>query len=137
MHCKAYLFPLLALILSFPLAADVVRPALIEISVFTSGDIRIEIRASIEALLTGINGRYRNTQEAPNAEEYDYYRVMPADQLQAEFARFKPTLLEGLDLQLDGESIALQFVSVEIPEPGYTKVPRNSLLILEAQSERD
>ncbi len=136
-HCKAYLFVLLALFLSSPLNADVVRPALIEISVYTSGNIQIEIRASIEALMTGINGRYRNTQEAPNAEEYDYYRVMQADQLDREFETFKPTLLEGLDLQLDGESIDLEITAVDIPEPGYTKVPRISVITVSGQAGRE
>jgi hypothetical protein len=50
-----------------PVSADVVKPALVEISVFADGQAIVEIRTSIEALLTGINGRYRNTQEAPNA----------------------------------------------------------------------
>ncbi len=137
MHSKSYLFAFLVLILSFPLSADVVRPALIEISAYTSGQIRIEIRASIEALLTGINGRFRNTQEAPNADEYDFYRVMQADELEKAFEAFKPTLLEGIDLRLDGESVELAIDSVEIPEPGYTKVPRISLIVLSGQAERD
>jgi hypothetical protein len=41
--------------LASPILADVVKPALIEISVFSEGRFRVEIRASIEALLTGIN----------------------------------------------------------------------------------
>ena len=55
--------------------ADVVKPALVEISVKTDGTYHIEVRASIEALLTGINARYRNTQEAPNAAAYDELRA--------------------------------------------------------------
>ena len=74
------------MLLALPLATDVVRPALIEISVYTRGEIRVEIRASIEALLTGINGRYSNTKQAPNAEEYDFYREMQADELLTAFA---------------------------------------------------
>lgn len=120
-----------------PLRADVVRPALIEISVYTSGQIRIEVRTSVEALLTGINGRFRNTQEAPNAEEYDFYRVMQAEELSEHFNSFKPTLLEGIDLKMDGQSIPLQLASVEIPEPGYTKVPRISVLTLTGKASRE
>ncbi|MDH3934654.1 MAG: hypothetical protein OEU62_05765, partial [Gammaproteobacteria bacterium] len=47
-----------------PALADVVKPALVEISVNTDGTYRIEVRASIEALLTGINSRYKDTREA-------------------------------------------------------------------------
>lgn len=135
-NCKAYLGAFLALIFSLPLAADVVRPALIEISVFTTGKVEIELRVSIEALLTGINGRYKNTQDAPNAEEYDHYRVMQADQLLAEFESFRPVLLESIDLQFDSTSIALDYAEVNIPEPGYTKVPRISVIHLQGQADR-
>lgn len=127
----------LALIFSSPVTADVVRPALIEISVYTSGQIRIELRSSVEALLTGINGRYRNTQEAPNAEEYDRYRVMQADELEQAFLPFHAQLLQGIDLKLDGESIDLQISSIDIPEPGYTKVPRISVIHLQGLASRD
>ncbi|MDJ0881923.1 MAG: HupE/UreJ family protein [Gammaproteobacteria bacterium] len=128
---------ILGLLLSPPLAADVVRPALIEISVYTSGQISIEIRASVEALLTGINGRYRNTQEAPNAEEYDRYRVMQSDELKQAFESFHASLLAGVDLKLDGQTEALSIHSVDIPEPGYTKVPRISVITLQAQASRE
>ena len=54
-----------------PVPADIVKPALVEISVNTNGTYQVEVRASIEALLTGINARYRNTRDAPNAAAYD------------------------------------------------------------------
>ena len=60
--------------------ADIVKPALVEISVKTDGTFQIELRASIEALLTGINSRYKNTKDAPNAQAYDDFRVMPPEQ---------------------------------------------------------
>lgn len=137
MQYKVSFLLFLALFLLQPARADVVRPALIEISVFTTGHIEIEIRASIEALMTGINGRFRNTTESPNSEEYDRYRVMQAPELMAAFEIFKPQLIDGVDLKLDGESIPLSIDSVRIPEPGYTKVPRISLIKLVGEAARD
>jgi hydrogenase/urease accessory protein HupE len=137
MHCKSFLIGLLALLLALPLAADVVRPALIEISVYTRGEVEIEIRASIEALLTGINGRYSNTKQAPNAEQYDFYREMQSEELLTAFEKFKPQLLQGIDIRLDDESVPLKLNTVEIPEPGYTKVPRISVITLSGKIERD
>ncbi len=121
---------------SAPLRADVVRPALIEISVFTTGEARIEVRASIEALLTGINGRFKNTTEAPTAEQYDVYREMQADELARAFESFKPEFLQGVDLKLDDVSVSLHFDAIEIPEPGYTKVPRISVITLTGPVDR-
>ncbi|CAA6814533.1 MAG: membrane protein, putative [uncultured Thiotrichaceae bacterium] len=111
--------------------ADVVKPALIEVNVDTQGDIKIEIRASIEALLTGINGKYKNTQDAPNAEEYDALRALESDELAVEFAPFKAQFLDQITLSTNtNDHIPLTIESVKIPEPGYTKVPRISLINL-------
>ncbi len=122
---------LIVFLVPFWVSADVVKPALIEIIVNEKGQVNLEIRASIEALLTGIDGRYKNTKDAPNAEEYDVLRKMEADELLIEFDKFKSTFLEKLSLLNNSKKkIDLIFKKVDIPEPGYTKVPRISLIEL-------
>lgn len=116
--------------------ADVVRPALVEISVDTRGTYTIELRASIEALLTGINARYKDTRQAPNAKAYDDLRVLEADELLARFRPFQDNLTEGIELYFDNQRAPLAVTRVEIPEPGYTKVPRMSLIVLEGRVDR-
>ncbi len=124
-------FVLLIFLLSSTLSADVVKPALIEIIVNEKGQIDIEIRASIEALLTGIDGRYKNTKDAPNADEYDVLRKMKADELLIEFDKFKNNFLQRISLLNSSKNkVDLTFKRIEIPEPGYTKVPRISLIQL-------
>lgn len=113
-----------------PARADLVKPALVEISVFSEGQFRVEIRASVEALLTGINGRYRNTKEAPNAAEYDRLRKMSSADLHEAFEPFKQRLLDSVELKFNGERAQLHLQSVDIPPTGYTKVPRISLIVL-------
>lgn len=117
--------------------ADIVKPALVEISVFTEGYYRIEIRASVEAMLTGINSKYKNTTESPNSEKYDVLREMQPSILLDEFKRFEDRFLKEVKLKLDNKLIPLQISSVEIPEPGYTKVPRISLIVLEGEIPRN
>jgi hypothetical protein len=80
-------------------SADVVKPALVEINIDKERAVNIEVRASIEALLTGINAQYKNTQDAPNAEEYDDFRKMPSDELQLAFESFKQKFLKSVFLQ--------------------------------------
>lgn len=116
--------------------ADVVKPALIEISAFTTGHVEIEIRASIEALLTGINASYKNTQDAPTAEEYDALRVLEGHQLQEKFKTFKQDMLDQIFLEADNKIVELQISSVTVPEPGYTKVPRISVIRLTATIDK-
>lgn len=58
---RPFFFLALWFVLALSVQADVVKPALIEISAYKGGRVSIEIRASIEALLTGINSQYKNT----------------------------------------------------------------------------
>ena len=137
----AFRFPLLrycllglTLLYGSVASADVVKPALIEISAYKTGELEIELRASIEALLTGINAAYKNTQDAPNADEYDALRILEAEALAVEFDRFESEYLSAIALHADTDdgklSIPLEVRQVDIPEPGYTKVPRISTLWL-------
>jgi hydrogenase/urease accessory protein HupE len=113
--------------------ADLVKPALIEIVVEKSGQITVEARVSIEALLTGINARYKNTQDAPSADEYDFYREMPPDELMEYFESFKQEFLDRIYIRVDGKKLPLAVGKVEIPPTGYTRVPRISVVYLKGQ----
>ena len=128
---------LTAITLYLPVSADVVKPALVEISVYTDERVEIEIRTSVEALLTEINGRFRNTTESPNAEAYDRFREMSADDLTVAFRSFHNRLLNGVQLAVDGKAVPLQIAAVDIPPPGYTKVPRASVIYLEGHIPRN
>jgi len=132
MFIPARLLPLLFLLWIAPAAfADIVKPALVEISVYTEGRYRIEIRASVEALLTGINGQYKDTRQAPTAQEYDRLRELEAPMLAEAFEPFQERMLDLIELRLDGEINRPRVAKVDIPVPGYTKVPRISVITLE------
>ena len=129
-----FLLFLYAILFNQAVIADVVKPALVEINVDTEKAIVVEIRASIEALLTGINAQYKNTRDAPNADEYDEFRQLPANELQQAFAGFKQSFLQSIFIRAvntgNNEKIPLQVDSVDIPPTGYTKVPRISVIRL-------
>ena len=113
-----------------PAYSDVVKPALVEINTHTNGKVNIEVRASIEALLTGINAQYKNTKDAPTADEYDVLRAMPPEELKKQFATFHQDMLDSIFLKTELGKVSLIINSVVIPEPGYTKVPRISVITL-------
>ena len=112
--------------------ADVVKPALVEINVSSENLISVEIRASIEALLTGINASYKNTKDAPNAVEYDEFRQLSADDLQQAFVGFKQQFLDSITIEVDNKKLTLHIDKVDIPPTGYIKVPRISVIYLTA-----
>lgn len=117
--------------------ADIVKPALVEISANTNGSVKVEVRASIEALLTGINAQYKNTQDAPTAEEYDVLRAFQPEQLYDEFEPFRQEFINQVFLKADGLPLGLDIIDVRIPETGYTKVPRISVITLSAELDQN
>ncbi len=117
--------------------ADIVKPALVEISVFTEGRYRVELRASLEAIMTGINSQYKNTQDAPTSDAYDALRELQSAQLMAQFTPFRTLLEQETHLILDQQRVDLKITEVKIPEPGYTKVPRISIVVFEGEMSRD
>ncbi len=111
--------------------ADVVKPALVEFTVDQKGQVKVEIRASIEALLTEIDGRYKNTKDSPNADKYDHFRKMQPEDLSKAFTLFKTKFLKSIKLSDNKQqTIPLTITQVKIPEAGYTKVPRISVINL-------
>ena len=110
--------------------ADVVKPALVELTIYEDGALKLEVRASIEAMLSGISTRYKNTKDAPTADEYDRYRAMEPDELRQEFRRFEAEFLDLISLRFGDRKADLAITDVEIPEPGYKKVPRISTIML-------
>lgn len=140
----AFIFYVLVLLSLFPassLHADVIKPALIEVSAHKDGRVELEIRASIEALLTGINSNYKNTKDAPNARAYDDLRVLQASELRQHFDQFQKPYMDAITLRAhtpDGlVRVILHVDKLEIPEPGYTKVPRISTLWLAGELPPD
>ena len=111
-------------------SADIIKPALVEISINKQGTYNIEIRASIEAMLTGINSQYKNTKDSPNAQAYDSLRILSAFDLESQFKKFHLQFTKSVKLKFDDKLISLKINRVQIPEPGYIKVPRISLIIL-------
>lgn len=130
-------FILLSGLYSTPSIADVVKPALIEISIFNKGEYRVEIRASIEAMMTEIDARYKNTQDSPNSDAYDKLRALQAEELSEAFNSFKSRLNDEIYLKFDGKKTDLKVTGVNIPEPGYLKVPRVSVIVLEGPISKD
>ncbi len=131
----AFFFALFMLNLSAfgPAHGDVMKPALIEVSAFTNGQVEIEVRASIEAIMADIGSEFKNTAQSPNAGEYDRLRVMKSNALRAEFQPFYSQVETNLALKIDGNTIPLKIVQVVIPPAGYTKVPRLSMVVLKGK----
>ena len=89
MHIALALYLLFGVLAANYTTADIVKPALVEISVYGDGHYRVELRASIEAMISGINSRYKTTQDSPYGDVYDELRPLQATQLRERFELFQ------------------------------------------------
>ena len=126
------LLTLLLFLTSFA-KADVVKPALVEVSLFADYRVEVVINLSLEAAMTGIGTQYKNTTQAPNSQAYDRLRALEPEQLAQRFAAFESEFAQGFALLLDGQDVDLTLSEQSIDIIGYKKRPRKTVLTYSAQ----
>jgi len=113
--------------------ADVVKPALVEISIFEDKTLSLEIDLSLEAAMTGIGTQYKNTTDAPNSTHYDELRALEPDVLRQRFKTFEAEFLNSLKLSVNSQTQALTLTNAKIDIVGYKKRPRKTILTYQVQ----
>jgi len=126
------LLSLLLLISTFT-KADVVKPALVEISIFSDKTIEVEIDLSLEAAMTGIGTRYKKTTDAPNSDQYDELRALEPAVLREQFKNFELKFLNSVQFSVNGKVQGLTLNRAKIDIVGYKKRPRKTILTYSVQ----
>lgn len=99
--------------------------------------IGMNLQLNLEAILAGIDPDLKDTNDSPNAPEYNRLRALPPAELQKEWEAFKPELLAGLNIQLDGKRIEPTFTEAIIKEVGDLTVARSTDLKFNAKLPPD
>jgi hypothetical protein len=68
--------------------ADVVKSALVEVSIYSDKKLKVVIDLSLEAVMAGIGTQYKKTTDAPNSEKYDILRSLAENNLRTQFKAF-------------------------------------------------
>ncbi len=116
--------------------ADVVKPALVEISIFQDKTLQVEIDLSLEAAMTGIGTQYKNTTDAPNSQDYDELRALKPALLRERFKSFESEFLNSLKLRVNHQDQVLLLTNAEIDIIGYKKRPRKTILTYQVQLDK-
>lgn len=115
----------LVLTLSSTLArAHEVVPTIADLTV-TEGRADLSLRINLEAFLAGVDlDTVEDTNDAPQAEDYDALRALSPDVLAAR----APALLQGWNalplISVDGTPLALESVNVNVPADVDIELPR-------------
>ncbi len=113
--------------------ADVVKPALVEISIYSDKKVTVVIDLTLEAAMTDIGTQYKKTADAPNSAQYDTLRSLTADDLRKQFKIFEAEFLSHILLTINGMPRQLTLISAKVDIVGYKKRPRKTLLTYSTQ----
>ncbi len=118
--------------------AHEVRPAIADVQFLSDGLVQIAIEANLEALIAGISPQHKNTDDAPNARQYDRLRSLSSARLEDEYlAGFVSRFTEGVSLSFDGNRIDLFDQGMAIPEVEDMRRARISTLYLRGTIPRN
>ena len=113
-----------------PAFAHTIRPSVATVVVNESGELEVSIRTNLEALLAGIEPKYTDTSESPNAAAYDQLRAFTPAAITQELNDFLPEFLNQVLLQAGDQPLELDYIDVEIPAIGDVELTRDSTIIL-------
>ena len=111
-------------------AAHEIRPAVATLALAPDGRYEMTIVVNLEAVVAGVSPQHRDTDESPNAREYNRLRALEPEALRQVFAVETARYVEGIELQFDGARAKPELAGVEIPAVGDVALSRQSTLRL-------
>lgn len=122
---------LLAITLS-PVQAHEVSPTVADLSL-EDGQANLSLRITLESFLAGIDlDAAEDTNEVPQAADYDALRALTPSELETRLRAFAPQMLKEFVLRVDGSVIPMNISTLDIPDVGDVELPRLSQMTLQA-----
>jgi hypothetical protein len=110
--------------------AHEIRPAVATLTLGPEGRFELAVAVNLEAVIAGIGSEHRDTDDSPNAREYNRLRALPPEALRAELEAKAARYLDGIELRFDGGRASLTLAEVEIPPAGDVSLSRQSTVRL-------
>ncbi|MBM7070389.1 HupE/UreJ family protein [Actibacterium sp. 188UL27-1] len=111
-------------------SAHEVRPSVADITI-SPDRVEMTVQLTAEALLAGVDlSTVDDTNDAPEAEEYDALRAVSAEDLAERFRIAWPELSMRFDLRTGDTRLDLELETVTVSEEPDLDVPRDSTVIL-------
>ena len=112
------------------LAAHEIRPAIADVTL-TGNTVELTIRMTAEPLIAGIDLEgLQDTNDAPEAEQYDALRALPPSELSSRFQTAWPDISQGLTVLAGDAPVTLELVNVEVVDQPNVELPRDTTVTL-------
>lgn len=129
-RCNRYIGWLVLLLLCSSAAAHEIRPAVATLTLDADGRYELAMAVNIEAVVAAISPQHRDTDESPNAREYNRLRALAPDALRAAIEMHLPHYIEGIALAFNGAQLRPVLSGLDIPPVGEVALSRQSVLRL-------
>ena len=117
--------------------AHEIRPAIADVAL-TDEEVVIELRLTAEPLVAGIDLQgLTDTNEAPEADQYDALRALPPADLAAQFEQAWPGISEGITVQAGDAAVALELLDVTVTDQPDLELPRDTTIRLRGDLPAD
>jgi hypothetical protein len=118
------------LLLCSSAAAHEIRPAVATLGLEPDGRYEIAIVVNIEAVVAAVSPQHRDTDESPNAREYNRLRALAPDALRTVIDTHVTSYLDGIELEFDGTLVHPALLGIDIPPVGDVALSRQSVVRL-------
>ncbi|MGH8676483.1 MAG: HupE/UreJ family protein [Burkholderiales bacterium] len=108
--------------------AHEIRPAVATLTLMPDGRYEIAIIVNIEAVVASVSPQHRDTDESPNAREYNRLRALAPDALRTVAEAHVARYLDGIELQFDGIRVHPALSGLEIPPVGDVALSRQTTM---------
>lgn len=130
MSYLTFLSTVMALLLAFalPARAHEVLPAIADMEQ-VGEELQFDIRLNIESFIAGIDlTETEDTDNAPQAEDYDALRALEPALLQERFDAFWPEMQQRIIVSIDGTPVTVRDPTIQIGEIGNVEAVRDTHL---------
>lgn len=111
-------------------AAHEIRPAVATLTLAPDGRYEIAIVVNIEAVVAAVSPQHRDTDESPNAREYNRLRALAPDELRTLVEAHAARYVDGIELRFDGHPVRPALSAIEIPAVGDVALSRQTVVRL-------
>lgn len=110
--------------------AHEIRPAVATLTLDDNGRYSVVLAVNIEAVIAAVGAQHQDTDESPNAQEYNRLRRLDPDALRPLIEAKLDGYLDGIDLKFDGVRVRPSLAAIKIPEVGDVALSRATILRL-------
>jgi hydrogenase/urease accessory protein HupE len=110
--------------------AHTIRPAVVTVTFANDASFRLDIRANVEALIARVSPKHADTDDSPDAANYNRLRRLPPEKLAEAFEPFVGEFITKISVTFDGLRAPLTLDRIDVPPAGDLRLARNAVIVL-------